>query len=137
MKRPEVGLRNKGISRLTILGLIALAAIGMPSITSAIGPGTVCVLQIQSSGTVLGLLVDRPTNFSVGVLVPEDQNKKMNLPFSCDVMGTLALAVANQENEGVTVTTRVFSNQGELICANGSVHVSKDGAQGIIFSGCQ
>jgi hypothetical protein len=137
MKQSEGMGHNRWIRGLTILGLIILAAISIPCAASADGPGTVCVLQIQSTGAILGLLANQPTDFSIAVLVPEDPDKITNVPVTCDILGTLALAMANQTNSRVTVTTQVFSNQGELICSLGSMGVPKNGARGIVFSGCQ
>jgi len=137
MKQSEGMVDYRWIRGLTILGLIILAAVSIPSVASAGGPGTVCVLQIQSTGAVLGVLVNQPTNFSLAVLVPEDPDKITNVPVTCDILGTMALAVANQKNNRVTVTTQVFSNQGELICSIGSIGVPKNGVRGIVFSDCQ
>jgi hypothetical protein len=129
--------RNRCIKELTILGVIILAAISIPSGASGDGPGTVCVLQIQTTGPVLGVLVNQPTDFTLAVLVPEDPDKVTNVPVTCDILGTMALAVANQKNSRVTVTTQVFSNQGELVCSIGSIGVPKNGARGFVFSDCQ
>jgi hypothetical protein len=137
MKQSEGMVAYRWIRGLTILGLIILAAISIPSVARAEGPGTVCVLQIQSTGAVLGVLVNQPTDFSIAVLVPEDPDKITNVPVTCDILATFALAVANQKNSRVTVTTQVFNNQGELICSHGSIDVPKNGARGIVLSACQ
>jgi len=122
---------------LAIFSLSMLGSMGIPAVASATGPGTICVIQIQSTGPVLGVFVNQPTGFNIAVLVPEDPDKIITVPASCDMLETLALAVANQKNQRITVTTQVFTNQGELFCANGSISVPRNGARGIIFSGCQ
>ena len=128
-------LRSRRVLVIAALGLAMLGFMDIPAVEAQLGPETVCVLQIAASGEILSVLVDQPQNFNIAVLVPS--GKKVNVPVTCDSLETLALAVANQKDDQVKVTTRVFTNEGELICPNGTVNVPSSGARGIVFSGCQ
>jgi hypothetical protein len=135
MNKPVGSLRSRLVVVIIVFGMSVLGAIGIPSVAAQTGPGTVCVLQITADGAVLSILADQPEGFHTAVLVPE--SKSVNVPVTCESLETLALAVANQINRRVTVTTQVFNNRGELICFKGSFGVAKNGARGVVFSGCQ
>ena len=116
---------------LSLLGLVSI-----PLAEAQTGAGTVCVLQITADGSVLSVLVDQPQNFNIAVLVPEDKDKKVNIPITCESLETLGLGVTNQKNTNVNFSVQVLTNQGALICSKGPFLLAVNGGRGVVFSDC-
>jgi hypothetical protein len=117
---------------LSMLGLVSI-----PLAEAQTGPGTVCVLQITADGSFLSMIVDQLQDLSIAVLVPEDKDKKVNIPITCENLETLGLGVTNQQNKNVNFSAQVLTNQGELICSKGPFMLAVNGGRGVSFSDCQ
>jgi hypothetical protein len=135
--RKTVGmLHRKWLVIITALSLGMMGSLTVPFVANAIGPGTVCVLQIGAAGgEVFSVFVDRPESFKIAVLVAA--NKNVNVPITCDGIDTLSVAVANQKDFWTEVTALLFTNEGELSCFVGQFSVPPNGARGFLLSGCQ
>ena len=119
---------------ITGVSLSLLWSFGIPAVMSAQGPGTICVLKVAADGNLLGILADAPQNFNIVVSLPLDRN--INVPIICEGLGSLALAVANNEAHPTTFSTQVFTHDGVPICVKGNFEVPVNGATGVTFADC-
>jgi hypothetical protein len=119
---------------ITVVSLSLLWLFGMPAVTSAQQPGAICVLKIATDGRVFSILVDTPLNFNAALTLP--LSKSVNVPILCESLGSLALAVANNEAHPTTLNTQVFTHDGVSFCVKGSFKVPVNGARGVTFADC-
>jgi hypothetical protein len=132
-------VRKKRSWWIVVIMAVSLSMLGLVSIPLAeaqTGAGTVCVLQITADGPVLSVLVDQPQGFNIAVLVPEDKDKKVNIPITCESLETLGLGVTNQKNVNVNFAVKVLTNQGASICSKGPFLLPVNGGRGVSFSDC-
>jgi hypothetical protein len=121
-------------------GLFVLAVISVSLLWSLSayaqeeGPGTVCVLQVFATGEVMAVIVDDYRDIDFAVAVPKDN--VTNIPIRCEDIDRLGVAAANQESFKVSLTTKIFDNQGKKICTKGPFALPPNGGQGVSFSNC-
>jgi hypothetical protein len=125
----------KGVFVLASLSLWVFWSLGVPSIVSADDPAALCVLNVVAEGKVLSIVVNQPQNFDVAVALPISNN--VSAPVPCDTIGTLAVAVANQDNTNRNVAMQLFTHEGTLICAKGPYLLAVNGGRGVTFADCQ
>ena len=118
-----------------VVTLSFLWSLGMPSVISAQAPGSICVLKIAADGGLFNTIVDVPQNFNIAVSLP--LRRAVNVPILCESLGSLALAVANNEPYPTTFNTQVFTNHGVSICVKGDFEVPVNGGRGVTFADCQ
>jgi hypothetical protein len=120
---------------ITVVSLSLLCSLSVPSVARAQQPGNICVLHITSNGNVLGVLVNAPQDFSIAVLIPS--TKSTNVPVVCDLLSTIALAVANQEQHNTTVSLQVFTHDGALLCNLDPFTLPVNGGRAVDFADCK
>lgn len=132
----EKDMRQWGWMVVTaVVSLSLLWSLAVPSMAKAQAPGAICVLQLVADNEVLGIIVAPPENFNVAIPLPLDTN--INVPIPCDQLGSLALAVSNQNSNNVNVAAQVFNHKGKLICSKGPFLLSVNGGTGMTFADCQ
>jgi hypothetical protein len=105
------------------------------SVSSAQAPSAVCVLKIAAKGRLLGILVDQPDSINSAVLLPEFRS--INVPVLCSGLGSLALAVANQEAHKTAFSVELFTHDGESFCFKDGFGLQVNGGTGVTFADCQ
>ena len=135
----EEGFRMNRASRIVVQAVLILSmlwSLSWPWAASADNPGAVCVLKIASKNhEVFSFVVNELQNFSIAIATPID--KAVNIPILCDGLGTLALAVTNQNDKNTRVTAQVFTNDGTLLCSKGPFPLVGHRSQGFVFADCQ
>ena len=130
--------RQKGI--LSYCGVFILAALSLSILWAGRadaqeeGPETVCVLQLAATGDVTAIIVDDTQDIDIAIAVPRDNIT--NLPIRCQDIGRLGVAVANQESFRVTLTTTIYTNQGQEKCSKGPFVLPPNGGQGVTYKDC-
>jgi hypothetical protein len=119
---------------VTVVSLSLLWSFGMPAVISAQGSSAICVLKIAANGSLLGILTDAPQDFNIAVSLPLDRT--VNVPILCESLGSLALAVANNEAYPTTFSTQIFTHDGVSICVKGGFEVPVNGGRGVTFASC-
>ena len=124
--------------RLVVIAGVVLSllwSMSMVSVCSAQAPGAVCVLKIDANGRLVGILVDRPNNFNIALLMSDFMS--VRAPVLCSGLSTLALAVANQEAHDTAFSVELFTHDGELFCSKGGFGLQVNGGAGVTFADCQ
>jgi hypothetical protein len=125
---------------IVVIMAVSLSMLGLVSIPLAeaqTGASTVCVLQITADGSFLSVLADQAQNINIAVLVPEDKDKKVNIPITCESLETLGLGVTNQQNKNINIVVQALTHQGVSICSKGPFLLPVNGGRGVSFSDCQ
>ena len=120
---------------ITVVSLSLLWSLAVPSFARADCPGCICTLKITTDGNVVSTLANKPVGFTTVVLVPPSED--VNVPILCDSLESLALGVANQTDQAVTVNLEIFSNEGQSICTKQSFSLPVNGGRGVTFADCQ
>jgi hypothetical protein len=124
--------------RLVVIAGVVLSllwSMSMVSVASAQAPGAVCVLKIDANGRLVGILVDQPDSVNSAVLLPEF--RRIRAPVPCSGLGSLALAVANQEAHNTAFSVELFTHEGVSFCFKGGIGVQVNGGTGVTFADCQ
>jgi hypothetical protein len=124
--------------RLVVIAGMVLSllwSVSMVSVSSAQEPGAVCVLKIDADGRLMGILVDRPNNFNIALLVPD--LRSVRVPVLCSGLISLALGVANQEAHNTAFSVELFTHEGESFCFKDGFGLQVNGGTGVTFADCQ
>jgi hypothetical protein len=124
--------------RLVVIAGVVLSllwSMSMVSVCSAQAPSTVCVLKIDANGRLMGILVDQPDSVNSAVLLPEFGS--ISVPVLCSGLGSLALAVANQEAHNTAFSVELFTHDGESFCFKDGFGLQVNGGTGVTFADCQ
>jgi hypothetical protein len=128
-------IRQHGwVGVLTLASLSLLWLLCTPAVVSADDPGAVCILQVLPTGRVLSVLVNRPQNFNIAVLV--GQYRSITVPVLCDSLNSLTLALANQENHSVDFSVQIFTHTGDITCFKDGFSIDVNGGIGVTFADC-
>jgi hypothetical protein len=134
MKKAANTTHRRWMIVLTLVSLSLLWSYAMPSMARADAPGAICTLKIAADGKVVGNVANRPRGFDIVALIAETE--AVNVPVLCDSLKSLALSVANQENQQVTVNLEIFSQDGVSICTKEPFSLAVNGGRGATFADC-
>jgi hypothetical protein len=124
--------------RLVVIAGVVLSllwSMSMVSVSSAQAPGALCVLKIDATGRLVGILVDQPVSFNSAMLLPEFRS--IRAPVLCSGLSSLALAVANQEAHNTAFSVELFTHEGESFCFKDGFRLQVNGGTGLTFADCQ
>jgi hypothetical protein len=119
---------------ITVVSLSLVWSLAGPMLATADSDNALCALKITANGNVLGTLANKPLGFNLVILIPATED--INVPVLCSGLTTLALAVANQTDQSVTVNLGIFNHQGQLSCTKGPFSLPGNGARGVTFTDC-
>jgi hypothetical protein len=135
MRKSGERLHRRRLIVITGVVLSLLWSMSMVSVSSAQAPGAVCVLKIDANGRLMGILVDQPDSINSAVLLPEFRS--INVPVLCSGLGSLALAMANQEAHNTAFRVELFTHDGESFCFKDGFGLQVNGGTGVTFADCQ
>jgi hypothetical protein len=135
MRKSGERVHRRRLVVITGVVLSLLWSMSMVSVSSAQAPGAVCVLKIAAKGRLVGILVDQPDSIISAVLLPEFSS--IRAPVLCSGLGSLALAVANQEAHKTAFSVELFTHDGESFCFKDGFGLQVNGGTGVTFADCQ
>jgi hypothetical protein len=116
---------------ITVVSLSLVWSLAGLTLARADNADALCTLMITANGNVLGTLANKPLGFNLVVLIPATED--VNVPVLCSSLTTLALAIANQTDQSVTVNLGIFNHEGQSSCTKGPFSLPVNGARGVTF----